>query len=475
VTQLPRDDGRHIAVVGAGPAGLYALQAALAVPGVVRVDVFDMLPAPYGLVRYGVAADHAKTKSVVRVFQRELEKEQVRFFGNVRLGVDIHREDLRRHYDAVIYATGARHDRDLGIPGDHLPGSHAAAEFVSWYSGHPDAEHRDLLSAGTAAAVVGAGNVALDVVRILAKDARELVETDMPDAVVDLLRTSTLTDIHLLARGGPAQAKFTPVELRELGELANADVIVDPTDLLLDESSRQLVASRDVATNLKLFTAWARRLPAGKPRRIHIHFWTSPLAVVGNERVTGLAVSTRKPNEQRGADADARIMDVQLVIRAIGYRPDPLPELPFDDARHVVPNLAGRIVGVDDRPLAGEYVAGWLKRGPSGVIGTNRGDAVETVARLAEDLPDLPIRPVTDPTALPALLAQRGVRTVDWAGWKRLERHEATLGLPRGATSVKVSGRQAMLDICQSGAAAGLWGGIHAGGTSLGGNPATSG
>ncbi|HVV18988.1 MAG TPA: FAD-dependent oxidoreductase, partial [Pseudonocardiaceae bacterium] len=315
----PESD-RRLAVVGAGPAGLYAVQAAVALPGITGVDVFDALPAPYGLVRYGVAADHAKTKNVVRVFQKLFAQADVRFFGNVTIGTDLHRSDLLAHYDAVIYATGARHDRALAIPGADLPGSHGAAEMVSWYSGHPDAGGPPPFGTGTAAAVIGAGNVALDVVRILAKDAENLVDTDMPDDVLDVLRTSTVTDIHLIARRGPAQAKFTPVELRELGDLVDADVIIDPVDLELDPESRQEAeATTRVSKNVAIMNGWVGRPPAGRPRRIHLHFWTSPVRLLGDDHVAGIVLRRQRP----GTEPVTETLDVQLVLRAIGYQAKP--------------------------------------------------------------------------------------------------------------------------------------------------------
>jgi ferredoxin--NADP+ reductase len=293
--------------------------------------------------------------------------------------------------------------------------------------------------------VIGAGNVALDVVRILAKNAEALVDTDMPDDVLDVLRGSTLTDIHLIARRGPAQAKFTPVELRELGDLADADILVEDVDLDLDPASRQEAeAARRVGTNVKVMTGWVGRPPQGRPRRIHLRFWSSPLEVLGEDRVTGLVLRRQRP----GQPAVTETLDVDLVIRAIGYQAMPLPGLPFDEDRCVVPNEEGRVVDATGAVLAGEYVAGWLKRGPSGVIGTNRSDASETVRSLAADLATLPVRKITDPDAVAALLTERGVRFVDWAAWRRLEEHEMALGAARGAVTVKLADRAAMLAIC---------------------------
>lgn len=420
------DQARRIAIVGAGPAGLYA---ALAAVEFAEVDVFDELPAPYGLVRYGVAADHAKTKTIVRVFQRLFQRPDVRFFGNVTVGRDVSRDELLRHYDAVIYATGARHDRDLGIPGEHLVGSHGAADLVAWYSAHPDSPPAPVVGKGVA--VIGAGNVALDVVRILAKDADALAGTDMPDTVLDVLRDSAVTDVHLIARRGPAQAKFTPVELRELGEL-DVDIVIDPADLEVDQPE-----GPRPTRNVAIMTDWAARPQQDRPRRIHLHFWSTPTELTGTTHVAALSLWRQRP----GTDGETVKLDVQLVVRAIGYRATPLPGVPFDEQACVVPNEAGRVG-------RGEYVAGWLKRGPTGVIGTNKSDANETVATLAADLDSLPRRAVEERDAIVALLAGRGVAVVDWTGWQRLEAHEAALGQQRNALTVKVADRAAMLAIC---------------------------
>jgi ferredoxin--NADP+ reductase len=433
----------RIAVVGAGPGGLYAAQAALTVPHVETIDVFDRLPTPYGLVRYGVAADHAKTKSVVRALQRVLENERVRFFGCVAVGTDVTRDELRQRYDAVIYSTGALQDRGLGIPGEQLPGSHGAAEFVSWYSGHPDALERWTQLSATTAVVIGAGNVALDVARILAKDAAELHPTDMPDAVISALTTSTITDIHVLARRGPADAKFSSVELRELGELANAEVVVHAGDLANDPAVAEVTPTPTVANNLSILAEWSQRPSIGRPRRIHLHFWTRPNRIAGDTQVSGIEVEHRPP----GMSAAIRMIDAQLVLRAIGYQPQAPIGLPFDAARGVVPNVAGRVLGADARVSSREYVAGWLKRGPSGVIGTNRGDAAETVTALAEDLAGS--QPVDcEGPDVQELLAARGVQIVGWDGWKRLESHEQQLGTGRGAPAVKLPDWAGMLAVC---------------------------
>lgn len=441
---------RRVAVVGAGPAGLYCLPPLLADDSVEGVDVFDALPAPFGLVRYGVAADHAKTKRVAKVLARELERDQVRFFGNVHLGTDLHLADLHEHYDAVVIATGASHDRPLEIPGADLVGSHGAAEFVAWYSGHPDAGEDISLTRGPAAVVIGAGNVALDVTRILAKASDELATTDMPDDVIAQLAGSTVTDVHVLIRRGPAQVKFSAPELRELGRLANATVVIDPVDLDLDPESQVLTGtSRDAATAVKVFRGWLDEADTRGPlpRRVHLHFWSSPKRLLGATEVSAVEVVRRRPATAGGTPTEETFeLPASLVLRAIGYQPDALPEVPFDADRCIVPHDAGRVLAAPGgAPVTGLYVSGWVKRGPTGVIGTNRSDAVETASSLLADLPALPARPVRDAAGIVAVLLARGVQVVDWGGWLRLEQHEATLGVARGAETVKVARREAML------------------------------
>ena len=440
--------GRRIAVIGAGPAGLYALQALLNLPDVEAVDVFDALPAPYGLVRYGVAPDHEKTKTVIRTFLAHLESPKVRFLGNVRFGRDLHVEDLRRHYDATVFSTGAPGDRSLGIPGEDLPGSDSATRFVNWYCGLPEAPPFRLAGA-TTAVVIGAGNVALDVARILAKDAAELTPTDVPDPVLELLRESTVRDIHLVARRGPAQAKYSTVELREMGELDNADIVVDPADLDLDRPSRETVdSSRPAAITVRVLGEWAKRDPFGRPRRVIFHYWTRPLEILGNGAVSGVVLEKRQLDDEGATVGTSRsTVDAELVLRAVGYRSHPMPGLPFDEDNAVIPNDEGRI-SEDGAAVTGMYVAGWLKRGPTGVIGTNRADAVQTIRTLTADLADLPWAPERDPAAVPALLAAREVHVVDWAGWERLREHEVELGGRRGAASVKLAELAEMLEVC---------------------------
>lgn len=444
----PRDTGTvlRVAVVGSGPAGVYAA-GALVDHGDVAVDVIDRLPCPYGLVRYGVAADHPKIKSISATLKKVLEGPAVRFLGNVEIGTQLTLQDLHRHYDAVIFACGAAIDRRLGIPGEDLPGSFSATEFVAWYNGHPDSPVDKFVLDAQSVAVVGAGNVALDVTRMLAKSADELRVTDLPSHVLSVLADSRVKEIHLLARRGPAQAKFTTKELRDIGDLANADVVVDPAELELDEASRQTLAEDSRARrNYDVLQEWAERPTTTRPRRIHLRFNLRPVEVLGGSHVSGLRVERTRPDETGNPTGTGLVskLDVQLVLRSIGYRGRPLPDLPFDQRTGVIPNSAGRVLQSGE-VVPGEYVAGWIKRGPTGVIGTNKGDARETVAALLADAPSLPPAPVRDPEAVDRLLAERDARVVPWQGWCCIEIAEAELGRSNGRERTKIVDREELL------------------------------
>lgn len=439
----------RVAVVGAGPSGLYAA-AALAVSGAVDVDVLDRLPAPYGLVRYGVAPDHVKMKSVTRVLGQPFAPGTVRFLGDVRVGEGgLPLDVLRGHYAAVVHATGSAVDRRLGVPGEDLPGSVGSGAVVGWYCGHPDHGAPPRLDT-PAAAVVGAGNVALDLARVLARTADELAPTDVPDAVLDALAGSAVRDVHVLIRRGPQHVRFTPVELRQLGDLADAEVLVHgygvpdggDWDALLDAAT-----DRRERANLAVLAGWARRPRTGAARRIHLRFFRSPTRVLGTDRVTGVVVerTVLTPDGRVRGTGETETLDVGLVVRAVGYTAEPVPGLPFDPATGTVPNVAGRVVDPDGAPLVGAYVTGWLRRGPTGVIGTNKHDAVETAASLLADLPALPAPPHPDAVDLDRVLAAHGVRPVDWTAWLRLDAEEVRLGQGRGAERVKVADLAAML------------------------------
>ncbi|CAN5627897.1 FAD-dependent oxidoreductase [soil metagenome] len=444
----------RIAVVGAGPAGLYAVTELVESGHPVKIDVFERLPSPFGLVRYGVAPDNQKIKSVDRVLGAQFTAHPgtVHFLGNVSFGRDIGRQELRRFYDAVIYAFGAADGRMLDIPGSRLPGSVAAKEFVGWYSGHPDAADRSFSLHGQGVAVVGAGNVALDVARVLARSAEEIAATDVPDRVVTALRCSRITDIYLLCRRGPAQMKFTPVELRGLGELSNADLIIDPTELALSENERaELAGRRQLERMISTLRQWADRPPQGKPRRIHLRFLRSPVAILGNDHVNAVVVERNELTEggQARGSGHYEVLDVNLVLHGVGYQVRPTADLPYDSGTETLRNRGGRLVNGQGHVLPGEYVTGWAKRGPTGVIGTNRADAAETVHNLLADLPGLAPPRHDDHRTVIELLEHRGVKVVDWAGWLRLDRHEIQAGRRRGSPRVKTPDLAAMLDRTQ--------------------------
>jgi ferredoxin--NADP+ reductase len=434
----------RVAVVGAGPAGLFLVDALLkAKDCAVSVDVIERLHTPYGLVRYGVAPDHAKIKSVITTFHKTLEDERVRFFGNVNFGTDLRVDDARRFYDAIVYAVGAPHDRRLGIPGEDLAGSLSATEFVAWYSGHPDhSEIVHLPSATKAVAVVGVGNVAVDVARILAKHVDELRSTDIPHPILEKLAQSTIGDVYIFGRRGPAQAKFTNKELRELGELDNADIIVDPKEIELNAASAAEVAGQQaLQRNLEILRDFAGRAPTGKPRRLHLRFLTSPVEIAGTDAVEALVIERNRLDERGNAVGTGEFerIPVQMVLRAVGYRGRALPGVPFDSRSHVIPNAAGRVLDENGAPLPGQYTTGWIKRGPSGVIGTNKACAMETARALLADAAHLERAPEPDPAAVDRLFVARGVRVAYWHDWLAIDNHERALGTQSGRERVKVT------------------------------------
>lgn len=435
----------RVAVVGAGPSGLYAAAALLSSDEPIVVDVLDRLPAPYGLVRYGVAPDHVKMKSVIRVLQRPFEPAELEFLGGVHVGEGgLPLDVLREHVHAVIHATGSSVDRALGVPGEELAGSIGSGVFVSWYSGHPDFADLDPPLDHPGVAVVGAGNVALDVARVLAKTADEMAATDIPGPVLDALRNSKVRDIHIIVRRGPQHVRFTPAELNQIGDLAGADVIVHDDGLLA--AGVEEPPERRMRQCLASLTKWADATTAGKPRRIHLHFLRSPVRILGvNGRVCGIEIERNVIDGERvRGTGETETLDVGLVVRAIGYDAEPIPGLPFDAATGTVPNVAGRVVR-DGVPVPGAYVTGWIKRGPTGVIGTNKGDGVETANAVLADLPSLPAPAHPEPAALRAALAAHGVRAVDWTAWMRLDAEEIRRGGLREAERVKVATTAEML------------------------------
>ena len=437
----------RVAVVGAGPAGMYVADALVYQKDVpVQVDVFDRLPTPFGLLRYGVAPDHLKMKSLSRALQRTLDDDRVSFFGNVEVGRDVTVDELRAGYHAVTYTFGASADRRLGIPGEDLPGSSSATDFVTWYSGHPDVapELFDLADV-TSAVVVGAGNVAVDVSRMLVKDVASLRSTDVPESVLARFAASGVTDVHVLGRRGPTHAKFTTKELRELGELEGVDVVVDPAQLeLSDEEQLSLEAQPGLAQNLDLFRAWAERGLTGAPRRLHLRFWSRPVEVVGDERVRAVSVEpTRMQDGRLVAAGRPYTLPTQLLLRSVGYQGTALPGVPLHDDTCTVPHTDGR-VRRGDGVSTGEYVAGWIGRGPVGVLGTNRSDAESMVERLLEDVPALMQRgPSVD---VRRLLQQRGIRPVDCRGWRAIDDAEVALGGLQGRARTKLATWTELLD-----------------------------
>ncbi|MCW2778477.1 MAG: NADPH-dependent glutamate synthase beta chain-like oxidoreductase, partial [Frankiales bacterium] len=417
----------------------------------VEVDVLDRVPTPFGLLRYGVAPDHLKMKSLAVGLQRVLDDDRVRLFGDVVIGTDLTVDELRERYDAVVYATGAGADRALGVPGEDLPGSTSAAHFVSWYSGHPDVVEPPLSLRATGVAVLGLGNVAVDVARILVKSADVLSSTDMPDDVLEALRSSPVTDVHLVGRRGPAQARWTLKELRELGELEGVDVVVQEQDLVLSEADEAVLASDSaVARTVAVLRQWVGRPLTGAPRRLHLHFWAQPERVLGDDAVTGLRLAT-----SAGAHGTGTVdLDVQHVVRSVGFTGVPVPGIPFDEATGTIPSDGEGRVLRDGTPSRGEYVAGWAVRGPSGVIGTNRPDGELVAAALLADVADLPERGRSGADALPALLAERGRRPVDLSGWAAIDAAEIARGAAQGRPRAKLSRYDDLRGACLAAVAA---------------------
>jgi len=437
----------RVAVVGSGPAGFYAAGALLGREVPVEVDMIERLPTPWGLVRLGVAPDHPKLKSVSRAYERIAERPGFRFLGNVEIGRDLHHSDLARLYDALIYAVGAQSDKRLGIPGEDLPGSWPATEFVAWYNGHPDFQELEFDLDVERAVVIGNGNVAVDVARMLSLTADELAPTDATDKAIAAIGSSKLKDIVMLGRRGPAQAAFTTPELQELGELAGADIFVDPAELELDDVSEASLADITHARrNVEMLREFAGRSPSGKPRALRLRFLVSPVAILGDERVEAIEVEqNRLVPDGRGTlraepTGERETIPCGLVFRSVGYRGVALPEVPFDEDRGTIRNEGGRVVDEDGEVVPGVYAAGWIKRGPTGVIGTNKKDATETVELLLEDAAAGRIERRAGATAeaVDALLAERGAQTVLYEGWSSIDQVERSAGEPHGRPRAKL-------------------------------------
>ena len=452
----------RIAIVGTGPSGFYAAEHLLKQHPGVEIDLFDRLPTPFGLVRGGVAPDHQKIKSVTRVYERIAANPAVRFFGNVTLGTDLSRDDLLRHYHAAIYAVGSPTDRNLGIPGEQLSGSHAATDFVGWFNGHPDYRDCTFDLSQASVAVIGMGNVAVDVVRILARTPEELFGTDIAEHALEALKQSRVRDIYMIGRRGPVQGAFTNPELKELGEMAGADILVRAADLELDPGSMAALASGDDKTpekNLATLRLFAAKPRTGKPRTIHLRFLLSPIELKGAGQVEQIVLGhnrlVQSPNGDLKAEAtgERETLPAGLVFRSVGYLGVALPGVAFDSKRGVIPSAEGRVLTADGTPSRGEYVVGWIKRGPSGVIGTNKPDAVESADALLEDhgAGQLPEPKVTDRDAITRLLAERGVRTVSWQDWQRLDALERARGQALGRPRLKFTRIEEMLAALEGG------------------------
>lgn len=432
----------RVAVVGSGPSGVYTAQCLVQQDPEVLVDVLDRLPCPYGLVRYGVAPDHEKIKSLQRNLRTVLEHERVRFLGGVPVGAGgVPATRLRELYHAVVYCVGASADRHLGIPGEQLPGSWSATEFVSWYSAHPDASAADFVRGARSAVVVGVGNVAVDVARILARGEAELSPTDMPEAALTALAASGVTEIHMVGRRGPSQARFTTKELRELGGLPDTDVLVDEAELAPDpaygDPSGLPPAQR---RNVEVLRTWAALPQRGVRRRIRLRFFLRPVELLADGgRVGAVRFERTVPDGRGGVTGTGRFEDIeaQLVLRSVGYLGVPLEGLPFDTERGTVPHRAGRVLR-NGTVAPGEYVAGWIKRGPTGVIGSNRPCAKETVASLLEDAPALVAGHGPVPADPLPPLRDAGAAPVGWDGWLAIERAETALGASLGRGVVKL-------------------------------------
>jgi len=444
----------RVAVVGAGPSGFYTAAALLAAKETaVSIDLVDRLPTPYGLVRYGVAPDHPKIKSVTRVFERIAMDPRVRYLGNVEYGRDLSLADLARHYDQVVFSVGGQSDRRLGVPGEELANSLSSTAFVAWYSHHPDFLDLAVDLGVESAIVVGLGNVAIDVARVLARDPDELATTDISDPALERLRASRVRDVHVLVRRGPAQAKCSPAELKELAELAGVDVLVDPKELELDAASEaELAGDAQAQKVVALLRSFAERGPTGAPRRIHLRFLVSPVEVTGaGGRVAGVRLERNRLEPGKwGLSArgtgEIEELPAGLVVRAIGYRSLALPDLPFDERSATIPNELGRVVDpATGSPKPGLYVAGWVKRGPTGLIGSNKPDGLETASAMLEDLPGLVPAVEPAPDAVDRALAERGVRVVSFADWQRLDRLAIAAGAPSGRPRVKLGAVAEML------------------------------
>ncbi|GAA2038927.1 FAD-dependent oxidoreductase [Yaniella flava] len=428
----------RIAIIGAGPAGVYtadSLQKA-DIDFEVSIDLFDRYPAPFGLIRYGVAPDHPRIKGIIKALHRVMDRGDIRFIGNVEYGTDIHLEELQTFYDVVVFATGAIKDARLNIPGVEAEGSFGASDFVSWYDGHPDVDRHWDLSAREVA-VIGNGNVALDVARVLAKPASQMLATEIPDNVYAGLKSSQVTDVHIFGRRGPAQVKFTPLELRELKSAEDVDIVLYEDDFEFDEASEKAAEEVNQVRNMvNTLTNWLLEQDenpegTGASRRLHLHFLEAPEEILTeNGKVAGLRME-RMALDGTGnvkGTGEKKMYPVQAVYRAIGYFGSAVPDIHFDEERGIIRNAEGRVLDAEGNPVRGLYTSGWIKRGPVGLIGHTKGDALETIGHIIEDVDHLYTAQIPDEDAILELLDQRGVEYSDWQGWQELDNHEISLG-----------------------------------------------
>lgn len=455
---MPGELPLRVAVVGSGPAGFYAAEALLSAGTAVQVDVYDSLPAPFGLVRFGVAPDHPKIKNIITRFEKTAALPGFAFLGNVTVGADIKIAEMRQFYDGILFANGAQTDRRLGVPGEELPGSYTATEFVAWYNGHPDYQDREFDLSHECAVVIGQGNVAVDVARILCKTVDELKHTDITARSLEVLAESRIREVRMIGRRGPVQAAFTPPEMKELGELEDCDLIVDPSELELNDASRaelEVLKWREAQKNYDLLRAAADRAPAGKSRRLLIQFYRGPKELVGVEHLDGVILErnqlTGEPGKQKATGTGANeLVTCGALFRSVGYRGVALPGVPFDETAGVIPNEQGRVLE-DGKPAPGLYAAGWIKRGPSGIIGTNKPDSFETVKALLADAPALPRCAEPSREALLAFLKERRVRVVSYEDWRQIDSAEVERGAPAGKPREKLTSIEEMLGVLQPG------------------------
>jgi ferredoxin--NADP+ reductase len=449
----------RVAIVGAGPSGFYAAEHILKDGDLhAQVDLFDRLPTPFGLVRGGVAPDHPKIKSVIRVYEKTAARDGFRFFGHVKIGRDIEVEELEQLYHAIVFTVGCETDRSLGIPGEQLPGSHAATAFVGWYNAHPDYADDEFDLSSERAVVIGNGNVAMDVARMLALTDHELRETDTADHAIELLDQKQIKEIVVLGRRGPVQAAFTNPEIKELGEMEDAEVVVDPADVELDPASKAFVksdeADKTTRVNYQTLVEFSERAPEGKKQRIVLRFLASPVEIRGDGKVESIVIGRNELVEEGGAlrakdTGEREELECGLVLRSVGYTGVPIEGVPFDEKRGLILNEGGRVLDSHDGGhKVGHYTAGWIKRGPSGVIGTNKKDALETVQHLLADVESgallEPERP--EPEAIEQLLGERGVRYVTFEDWQTINEAEVGRGEPHGRPRVKFVRVEEMLD-----------------------------